>query len=272
MKYYVVDAFAEKVFEGNPAGVCVLGQWLPDRLMQDITNENNLAETAFTVKEADSYHLRWFTPGGEVELCGHATLATAYVTVRFVEPGLQQVSFDTLSGRLTVKKEGEWLTMDLPSFVLGPIPVTAELTAALGVTPVEAYLGADLVCVLAEEELVRQVQPDQERIRQMGGLCLHITALGKEYDCVTRTFAPKCNVAEDPVCGRAHCHCGYPLWATRKLGKQVWTAYQASPAGRGAPLPLGRGAYHAQRQSSPVFASRSVDRIDRPLKARRKIA
>ena len=229
MRQYIVDAFTDRVFTGNPAAVCVMERWLPEDIMQKIAMENNLSETAFAVPEGGGYHLRWFTPGGEVELCGHATLATAYVIVRFVEPGLQQVSFDTLSGRLTVKKEGEWLTMDLPSFVLGPIPVTAELTAALGVTPVEAYLGADLVCVLAEEELVRQVQPDQERIRQMEGLCLHITALGKEYDCVTRIFAPKCNVAEDPVCGRAHCHV-IPLWA-HKTGKQVWTAYQASPRG-----------------------------------------
>ena len=126
-------------------------RWLPEDIMQKIAMENNLSETAFAVPEGGGYHLRWFTPGGEVELCGHATLATAYVIVRFVEPGLQQVSFDTLSGRLTVKKEGEWLAMDLPSFALSPIPVTAELTAALGVTPVEAYLGADLVCVLAKK-------------------------------------------------------------------------------------------------------------------------
>lgn len=229
MKQYVVDAFTKDIFKGNPAAVCVMERWLSDDRMQKIAVENNLSETAFAVKNGNAYHLRWFTPGGEVELCGHATLATAYVITRFVEPGQDTVAFDTLSGRLTVEKQGDLLTMDFPSFHLTPIPVTEQMTLALGVTPIEAYMGADIVCVLENEEQVRQVIANQTLIRQMDGVCLHITASGNSYDCVTRTFAPKCNVAEDPVCGRAHCHV-IPLWAA-KQNKTELTAYQASPRG-----------------------------------------
>lgn len=229
MKQYIVDAFTEKVFAGNPAAVCVMDAWLDDRTMQNIAIENNLSETAFAVKEGDAYHLRWFTPGGEVELCGHATLATAYVITRFVEPERNTVAFDTLSGRLTVEKQGDLLMMDFPSFSLQPVPITEQMTAALGVKPVAAYYGADTVCVLENEEQVRNVHPNQELIRQIDGVCLHITAPGREYDCVTRSFAPKCNVAEDPVCGRGHCHV-IPYWA-EKTGKTEFTAYQASARG-----------------------------------------
>lgn len=229
MKQYVVDAFTDKVFAGNPAAVCVADSWPDETLMQNIAIENNLSETAFAVREGDAYHLRWFTPGGEVELCGHATLATAYIITRFVEPELKTVAFDTLSGRLTVEKQGELLTMDFPAFDLKPVPVTDDMVRALGVRPLEAYFGADMVCVLESEEQVRQTVPDLELIRRMDGVCLHITALGSTYDCVTRTFAPKCNVAEDPVCGRAHCHV-IPLWAS-KIGQTQFTAYQASRRG-----------------------------------------
>ena len=229
MKQYVVDAFTEKVFAGNPAAVCVMDKWLDDTTMQNIALENNLSETAFAVKEGDAYHLRWFTPGGEVELCGHATLATAYVITHFIEPEMKNVAFDTLSGRLTVTRQEDLLVMDFPSFQLNPVPVTEQMTEALGVKPVEAYYGADMVCVLENEEQVRNVHPNQDLIRQMEGTCLHVTALGHEYDCVTRSFAPKCNVAEDPVCGRGHCHI-IPCWAAR-TGKREFTAYQASARG-----------------------------------------
>lgn len=229
MKQYIVDAFTEKVFSGNPAAVCVMDKWLDDRTMQNIAIENNLSETAFAVKENNIYHLRWFTPGGEVELCGHATLATAYVITRFVEPGLKTVAFDTLSGCLTVEKQEDLLMMNFPSFPLKPVPVTEQIIAALGVKPLEAYYGADMVCILENEEQIRNVQPDQDLIRQIEGVCFHITAPGSKYDCVTRSFAPKCNVAEDPVCGRGHCHV-IPYWAAR-TGKTEFTAYQASARG-----------------------------------------
>lgn len=229
MRQYIVDAFADKVFSGNPAAVCVMDSWLDEPVMRGIAVENNLSETAFAVREGDAYRLRWFTPGGEVELCGHATLATAYVVTRFVEPGLRCVKFDTLSGRLTVENDEGLLTMDFPSFELEPVAVTPEMTRALGAEPLEAYLGADLVCVLGSEQDVRDVRPDLEAIRRMDGVCLHVTAPGVDYDCVTRSFAPKCNVAEDPVCGRGHCHV-IPYWS-RRTGKTDFAAYQASARG-----------------------------------------
>ncbi len=229
MKQYVVDAFTDKVFAGNPAAVCVMDKWLDDELMQKIAIENNLSETAFCVKDGSSYRLRWFTPGGEVELCGHATLATAYVILNFVEPDSTVVGFDTLSGRLTVEKQGELLSMDFPAFRLEPLPVSDELVSAIGVRPLEAYIGADILCVLESEEQLRAVQPDQELIKKLDGVCFHITARGGGYDCVTRSFAPKCNVAEDPVCGRGHCHV-IPYWA-KTLGRNEFTAYQASKRG-----------------------------------------
>lgn len=229
MKQYVVDAFTDKIFKGNPAAVCVLEKWLDDETMQNIAVENNLSETAFAVKEKDAYHLRWFTPGGEIELCGHATLATSYIITRFIEPELQTVCFDTLSGRLTVTKNKELLTMDFPSFALKPMAVTDEIKKAIGISPKEVYMGADMVCVLESEEQVKKVVPNLEIIKNLDGHCLHITARGTKFDCVTRSFVPKCNVAEDPVCGRAHCHV-IPLWSD-KLGKTEFVAYQASARG-----------------------------------------
>lgn len=230
MKQYIVDAFTSKVFAGNPAAVCILDQWLPDELMQKIAVENNLSMTAFSVKEDENYRLRWFSPRGEVELCGHATLATGYLIMEFVEPGCTRVGFHTAGGFLAVNKSKGMLTMDLPTYALRPIPVTRELTAALGgVTPVEAYMGADIVCVLENEEQVRSIVPNHGVIRSLEGVCFHTTAQGNTYDCVTRSFAPKHNVPEDPACGRGHCHV-VSLWS-KKLGKIELAAYQASPRG-----------------------------------------
>lgn len=229
IKQYVVDAFTDKVFAGNPAAVCILDEWLSDEIMQNITIENNLSETAFAVKEGDVYHLRWFTPGGEVELCGHATLATAFIILNFVEKDSIEVSFSTLSGILNVRKEGDLYVMDFPAFELKPTSIDDTLAKAIGFEPVEAYVGSDTVLVLENEKQVMDVVPNLDIIRNIYGVCLHVTAKGSDYDCVTRTFAPKCNVAEDPVCGRAHCHV-IPLWAN-KLGKEELVAYQASRRG-----------------------------------------
>ena len=139
MKCYVVDAFADHLFEGNPAAVCVLDTWLSEEVMQLIAVENNLSETAFAVKNAGSYGLRWFTPGGEIDLCGHATLATAYVLMRFYEPNAGEISFQTKSGVLNVKRAGDRYEMDFPAYALSPVPVTEAMTAALGVRPLEAW-------------------------------------------------------------------------------------------------------------------------------------
>ncbi len=226
MKCYVVDAFTDTVFKGNPAAVCLLDQWLPDDLMQNIAGENNLSETAFIVRRDIIYELRWFTPGGEIGLCGHATLAAAYVLMRFIVRDLNQISFQTKSGELTVRKKGRQYELNLPSFPLSPVPVTEAMAEAIGFIPDEAWLGRDLVCVMEREEYVRKAAPNMEYIKQLPGLLLHITAEGKMFDCVTRSFAPKLKVSEDPVCGSGHCHV-IPLWA-EKLKKQDFRALQAS--------------------------------------------
>lgn len=223
---YVVDAFTDRVFKGNPAAVCLLAEWLPDSLMQSIARENNLSETAFTVKKGSGYELRWFTPGGEIDLCGHATLGTAYVLMNFVEPDRERISFYTKSGELIVKRADDLYEMDMPAYALTPVPVTDEMEQAIGVRPLEAWMGRDLVCVVENEAQVIQAVPDGEKLKKLDGLLLQLTAKGTSYDCVTRSFAPKLNVSEDPVCGSGHCHV-IPLWA-EKMKKDRLTAYQAS--------------------------------------------
>lgn len=229
MRQYVIDAFTDRVFAGNPAAVCVLDQWLDEPVMMSITRENNLSETAFAVKEGAKYHLRWFTPGGEIDLCGHATLATAYTILRFVEPELSEVRFDTLSGELIVTKNGELLEMVFPAYELKPVEVTEQMTEVIDAKPVAAFMGRDLLCVLDDETAVRACVPDMAKVMQLDGLLLHVTAKGKDFDCISRSFAPKCNVPEDPVCGSGHCHI-IPYWA-KALGKNELVAYQASKRG-----------------------------------------
>lgn len=226
MKCYVVDAFTDKVFKGNPAAVCVLESWLSDELMQEVAKENNLSETAFTVRNGDVYDLRWFTPGGEIDLCGHATLATAYILMRFIVPDWEEVSFQTQSGILKVQKKNDLYEIDMPAYQLTSIPVTLEMEQAIGFPPVEAWLGRDLVCVLKDEGQVIQAKPDEEKLKKLDGLLLQLTSSGNKYDCVTRSFAPKLGVSEDPVCGSGHCHV-IPLWS-EKLKKSTLCAFQAS--------------------------------------------
>lgn len=230
MKYYVVDAFAEKIFEGNPAGVCVMDQWLTDELMQNIAIENNLSETAFTVKEEKGYHLRWFTPGGEIDLCGHATLATAYILMRFVEPEAHSIQFDTLSGKLTVMRKADLYEMDFPSLETKPYLLTENMIEALGITPVEAYKGRDLIFLLESEETVRNLTPDFEKIKQFPeGLAVFVTAESKEFDFVARAFWPKLGINEDPVTGSMYCSL-LPYWK-KKLQKSEMIARQVSRRG-----------------------------------------
>lgn len=231
LKQYVVDAFTDTVFGGNPAAICVLDHWLPDPLMQSITKENNLSETAFTVRNGDQYALRWFTPGGEIDLCGHATLACAYVLMNYYEKGKENIVFSTMSGDLNVQRHDDLYEMDFPAYELKQVPVTQEMTAAIGTAPKEAYIGRDLLCVFQDVSEVKSLSPDLEKLKELDGLLLQATARteGTGYDCVSRSFAPKLNVAEDPVCGSGHCHI-IPYWA-KKLSRDNLTAYQASPRG-----------------------------------------
>ena len=229
MKQYIVDAFTNKPFSGNPAAVCVMENWPSEESMMKLAMENNLSETAFIVKETAGYHLRWFTPGTEVELCGHATLASAFTILNFYEPESDMVQFDTLSGKLTVTRQGSLLRMDFPTYYLREIPVTDEMEAAFGIRPVKAVLGLDLVCVFENEEQVRSMKPDQTLLIGIEGRIQNATAHGKDVDCVSRSFAPKLAVAEDPVCGSAHCQIA-AYWASI-LGRKQIVAYQASKRG-----------------------------------------
>lgn len=231
LKQYVVDAFTDTVFHGNPAAICVLEHWLPDELMQNITKENNLSETAFTVKNGEQYDLRWFTPGGEIDLCGHATLACAYVLLNYYEQGKERIVFSTMSGNLTVARYHDLYEMDFPAYDLKQIAVTEEMADAIGVMPQEAYMGRDLLCVLKNASMVKNLTPDLEKLKTLDGLLLQVTAPADMagYECISRSFAPKLNVAEDPVCGSGHCHI-VPYWA-KKLSLDDLTAYQASPRG-----------------------------------------
>jgi PhzF family phenazine biosynthesis protein len=230
MKCYVVDAFAEKLFEGNPAAVCIREKWLPDETMQQIATENNLSETAFAVKEEDGYRLRWFTPGGEIDLCGHATLATAYVIANFYERNVSRFKFQTLSGELVVLKENELYQLNFPSRMPDKYALTEQMVEALGVRPIETYLGRDLMFVIEKEEDVQKMSPDFAKLEKLpDGLGVLVTAKSEKYDFVSRAFFPKLHVNEDPVCGSAHCHF-IPFWAKR-LGKDEMVARQLSKRG-----------------------------------------
>ena len=242
MKQYVVDAFTDRVFHGNQAAVCVLDEWPGEELMMNITRENNFSETAFTVKEGEKRHLRWFTPGGEIDLCGHATLGTAFVLLNYYEKDAKRVVFTTLSGDLIVTRKGELFEMEFPAYDLKKVDVTAAMEEALGAFVKEAYLARDLLCVLDDEQTVRDLKPDLEKIKQIDGLLVHVTAPGKDEDCVSRSFAPKLSVAEDPVCGSGHCHI-IPYWADL-LGKDELVAYQASRRG---------GTLYCRREGKKIF-------------------
>ena len=229
MKQYIVDAFTNKPFSGNPAAVCIMESWPSEEAMMKLAMENNLSETAFIVKEEKGYHLRWFTPGTEVELCGHATLASSFVILNFYEPDSSKVKFNTLSGELTIQREGNLYEMDFPTYELKEIPVTDAMEKAFGVRPVKAVLGLDLVCVFDSEDTVRNMNPDQMLLTGIEGRIQNATARGTETDCVSRSFCPKLSIAEDPVCGSAHCQIA-AFWA-KQLNKEKIYAYQASKRG-----------------------------------------
>jgi PhzF family phenazine biosynthesis protein len=226
---YQVDAFTDRVFGGNPAAVCPLDEWLPDGVMQSIAAENNLAATAFFVREGDDYRLRWFTPVAEVDLCGHATLASADVLFRLLGHPGSSIRFLTRSGPLEVGRDGDGYAMDLPATVPTPCEVSPVLQEALGVPVDEALRAFDHVAVLASEALVRELRPDLSRLKELDLRGVVVTAPGHEVDFVSRFFAPKLGIDEDPVTGSAHCILA-PYWAGR-LGRTRLRAQQVSPRG-----------------------------------------
>lgn len=225
---YDVDAFTEKVFGGNQAAVCLPGEPLSAGLMQAIARENNFSETAFAVKREDgSYSLRWFTPGGEISLCGHATLAASYVLFRFREPDARRIVFRTMSGDLFVSRKDGFIAMDFPACGAKEIPVTPEMGEAMGAVPARAFIDRDLLLVYEDAETVKSLAPDFEKVAALPGLGAGVTAPGTGgFDCVSRFFCPKLKVNEDPVTGSVHCMIG-PYWAAR-LGKSELLAFQAS--------------------------------------------
>lgn len=228
---YQIDAFAPVVFGGNPAAVCPLERWLSERTMQAIAAENNLSETAFFVARngGPDYDLRWFTPAAEVDLCGHATLASAHVVFSTLAPGRGDVTFHTRSGPLTVRRDGTRLVMDFPSRPPERRDAHPALAEALGATPLEVWASRDLMAVFADERTVKTLTPSFERIVALGVFGVIVTAPGDEVDFVSRFFAPKMGVPEDPVTGSAHCTL-IPYWS-RRLGKKSLCARQISARG-----------------------------------------
>ncbi len=226
---YQVDAFASKVFTGNPAAVCPLESWLPDETLQAIAAENNLAETAYFIDQGDHYHLRWFTPTTEVKLCGHATLASAYVITSYLDPGRDKVSFQSMSGALEVTRDGDLLTLDFPTLMPAPHEDDGSVAEALGLTPSLLWCGDDYVALLESQAQVRDARPDLAKVAGLEGRGLIITAEGDEVDFVSRFFAPSHGIPEDPVTGSAHSLLT-PIWAER-LGKTRMVARQISARG-----------------------------------------
>jgi len=230
MNYYIADAFADKLFSGNPAGVCILEEALSEDTMQHIASENNLAETAFVVPTGDDYDLRWFTPVTEIDLCGHATLASAFVLHEVLGAKKEIYRFHTQSGLLEVTPKNGLYEMDFPAWPLRRIEVTEQMRQALGCDILEAHLARDLVLVLKDEAAVRDLRPDLNAVAALPeAFGVAVTAKGTSCDFVSRFFAPGEGIPEDHVTGSLHCML-IPFWAAR-LEKDVLAARQLSPRG-----------------------------------------
>ncbi|CAA0125811.1 putative isomerase YddE [BD1-7 clade bacterium] len=229
VKMYQVDAFAGRAFEGNPAAVCLLDSWLDDAVMQLIAAENNLSETAFVVQQLTHFEIRWFTPLHEVDLCGHATLASAHAL--FMHAGVKDdvITFRSRSGELEVARRGHTLEMDLPALMPEPCEIPVDIVKAFGAAPLQCLKATDYIVVFDEESDVSLLTPDMSRLRNLDARGVIVTAASDTYDFVTRMFAPKLGIDEDPVTGSAFCQL-IPYWAdiTRKT---QFTAKQVSPRG-----------------------------------------
>ena len=235
IELYQVDAFTDKVFGGNPAAVCLLKEWLPDHLLQNIALENNLSETAFFVPTNNSnsnYHLRWFTPATEVDLCGHATLAAAFVIFEFINNNKDKVIFKSKSGNLVVEKTTNGLKMDLPAWDIEEIEITGDFIEALGAKPKYLFKGEDWLAIFDNKKDIENLDPNMERLKQIPARGILASSIGNnDIDFVSRCFFPAFGVPEDPVTGSAHCTL-VPYWAKR-LGKNQLTAKQISSRGGG---------------------------------------
>jgi PhzF family phenazine biosynthesis protein len=239
---YQIDAFTSRVFGGNPAAVCPVREWLDDSALQNIAAENNLSETAFFVPIEDGYHIRWFTPVAEVDLCGHATLASAFIVFTQLDRSLTQVVFRSRSGILTVTKDGDLLSMDFPSQPPRPCKAPGDLLDGLKQKPLDVLCSEDYFVVFSNEKDILGLEPDMTKLKRVELRGVIVTARGDDADFVSRFFAPKFGIAEDPVTGSAHCAL-IPYWA-EKLNKQELKAHQVS------------------RRGGELFCSNRADRVN----------
>ena len=229
LRQFQVDAFASRSFEGNPAAVCPLREWLPDDVMRSIAVENNLSETAFFVPSDKGFHLRWFTPVAEVDFCGHATLGSAHVLFNELSYQGEAVVFETRSGEMSVARDGELYVMNFPALPPQPCSPPEALAAGLGATPTEILAAEDYLVVYDSEAVVQSLAPDFNRLCELDLRGVIATAPGDSKDFVSRFFGPKLQINEDPVTGSAHCELT-PYWSKR-LGKSVLRARQISRRG-----------------------------------------
>ncbi|MEP6686338.1 MAG: PhzF family phenazine biosynthesis protein [Verrucomicrobiota bacterium] len=227
--YFQIQAFTSRHFEGNPAGVCLLTEWLPDAKMQAIAAENNLPETAFIIERENYFDLRWLTPTVEVDLCGHATLASAHVIFNHLGRTGDAVQFQSRSGELTVARLADRLVLDFPSQSLGECESQGKLAQGLRAQPRSVLKGRDYFAVFDREEEVAALEPDFEILAQLDTQGLVVTAQGNDCDFVSRYFAPRAGIPEDPVTGSTHCAL-IPYWSKR-LGKKKLYARQLSKRG-----------------------------------------
>ena len=223
---YQVDAFTSKLFGGNPAAVCPLDRWLPDEVMQQLAAENNLSETAFFVKEEEGFHLRWFTPEYEIDLCGHATLATSFIIFDQLKYESNVIRFKSKSGILEVTKKGDLIELNFPSRMPQPCEVPKALLKGINFPPVKVLKSRDYFLVYDDETIIKQIVPDFNYLNELNVVGVIVTAASKETDFVSRFFVPNSVIGEDPVTGSAHCNL-IPYWA-KELGKTTLTAKQLS--------------------------------------------
>jgi PhzF family phenazine biosynthesis protein len=226
---YQIDAFADQPFEGNPAAVVPLDAWLSDDVMQSIAQENNLAETAFFVPSKRGFSIRWFTPTREVNLCGHATLASAFVLFNILGYGGDVIEFESLSGDLIVSRKNELLTLDFPAQIPEKCEIPEDIIRGLGVTPLECLRNEDFLVVFDNEEIIASITPNHNYLLRLGLRGVIVTSPSQEYDFVARFFAPKYGIPEDPVTGSAYTQL-MPYWSD-KLGETQLKAKQLSPRG-----------------------------------------
>ena len=262
---YQVDAFASRLFRGNPAAICPLDNWLPDQTMQSIAAENNLAETAFYCPNGTGYHLRWFTPVVEIDLCGHATLASAHVILAIRrESSAPVISFHTKSGELTVERDGDLYALNFPSRPPLECTIHPDLHAALGATDKLTIDARDYLCIYDTEAELRALAPDMRGLASMDRFAVIVTAPGNDCDFVSRFFAPAKGVPEDPVTGSAHCTL-IPYWSKR-LGKTELHARQISQRGGelfcrdlGERVRIGRAKRLSSSKGTSIFEDARFD-------------